>query len=128
MQFAHPIDHQLLRLLIVVQPDGGVLLGDLMQGRRQFRLVPAALGRYGQPHHGGGKLDFRQGHLPQRGAGVQILQLGHRHDIPRPRLLDRRRFARLDFQQRSDFDPLATGRTGHLAVFFQRAGKHTDKV
>ena len=81
VQLAHAVHHQLVRLRVAVQLHRAVFLDDLVQRARQLAFVAAALGRDGQADHRRGKLDRRQHQLAQRQPGVQLVDLGHGHDL-----------------------------------------------
>ena len=51
VQLAHAGEHHLLGFLVVLDVNGAVLLGDLVQRAGEFRFVAAGLGRDGQADH-----------------------------------------------------------------------------
>ena len=62
--------------------------------------------------------------LAQRRAGVQLLHLGHGHDLAGPGLVDRLRLVGLHVEQLAPIlTPLRTPTTGTCRSFLQRAAR-----
>ena len=90
MQFAHALDHQLVRLRVTAEDERLVFFFDLLQGTGNFLLVGLRL-RFGrQTDHRRGELNG--GHRQpsdsrrQRIARVQIVHLDEHDDITRARV------------------------------------------
>ena len=81
MQLAHAGEHHFLGLGVVLEVDGAVLLGNLVERAGELRFVAAGLGRDGQADHRRGELERRQLDFAERRAGVQVFGLGDGDDV-----------------------------------------------
>ena len=128
MQLAHAGDDHLFGLRIQFPVESGVFLADFLQRAGQFPFVAAAFWADGQSDHRRRERDWRQAKFAQRGAGVQLLDFGDRHNVARPRFVDRFGFGRLHLQQCADLNRLSRPHDRDRGVFFQRAGKDADEI
>ena len=118
VQLAHAGEHHLLGFLVVVEPNGSILLGNLVECAGKLGLVAASLRRDGQANHRRRELDRRQLDLAERRARVQILGLGNGHDVAGDRHIDGRRFLALHRKKRPDLDPFPRPGRLHSLSFF----------
>ena len=110
VQLAHAGEHHFLGLGVVLQVDGAVFLGDLVERAGELGFVAAGLGRDGQADHRRGELQRRQLHFAERRAGVQLFVLGDGDDVARAGVVDVGRLVGLHGEQRADLDALAMRR------------------
>ena len=72
---------------IVLEMDGAVFFGDLVEGAGELGFVAAGLRGDGQADHRRGEVERRQLDVAERRAGVQVFALGDGDDVAgrRPR-------------------------------------------
>ncbi len=128
VQLAHAGHHQLFGLRIAIEVDRAVFFDDLVQRAGELAFVAAALGRDGQADHRRGELDGPHRPVAERGAGVQLFDLGDRHNVAGSGGVDRLRFAPLHFQELADLDVLAAAGDVHAVVLLERAGVDADEA
>ena len=85
MELAHPRDHGLAGLVVGADPEGGVLLGQRVEGLAQLVLVGLGLRLDGHVDHRLGEFEGLQDHrvvgIAQSVTGGGLLHTHHRHDV-----------------------------------------------
>src|SRR5699024_1344349 len=130
VQLAHAADGGLPAL--VVQPDGEgrVLLGELVDGGAQLRLVGLGLGLDGdvddRVREGHGLEDDLVVQVRQRIAGGGLLEADERVDVPRDGFVDRVLLVRVHLEELTDALLAPLGRVGHLLSRLDATGVDAD--
>ncbi len=91
MELSHPRDDGLCGVLVEFHQEGGIFLGQPLQGRSQFILVSVGFGFHGHRHHRLIEIyGFQENRMFLRAEGVtrgRLLQPHEGYNIPRPGLL-----------------------------------------
>ena len=86
MQLAHPGEDHLFGFRVVLQMNGRVFFGDLVECAGELGFVAAGLGRDGEADHRRRELDRRHIDFAEGHAGVEIFVFGDGDDIAGDRL------------------------------------------